>query len=112
MKRAPILLVLLLSGCMIRGAGVIPAIIGTAIVTAAIVSAVGPPPPRIVYVEPRAGYVYQRGYWTRDGDGWVWVDGQWESERPGYVWVSHHWDEQPDGTWRLIPGHWAREDAP
>jgi hypothetical protein len=80
----------------------------TVIVTAAIVTALTPPPPRVVYVpEPRPGYAWQPGYWTRDGDDWVWVDGRWIQLPPNYQWAPAHWEQAPDGTWRLIPGQWV-----
>ncbi|MFI5300358.1 MAG: YXWGXW repeat-containing protein [Polyangiales bacterium] len=81
-----------------------------ALITAVIVSAVRPPPPRVVYVpEPRSGYVWQPGYWTRDRDDWVWVEGGWIEQRPAYTWSPTHWEEAPDGTWRLVPGQWIPE---
>ncbi|MGZ6123792.1 MAG: YXWGXW repeat-containing protein [Myxococcales bacterium] len=41
---------------------------GTAILTAAIVSAAQPPAPRVVYAPPpRPGYTWQPGYWTPRG---------------------------------------------
>jgi hypothetical protein len=112
-SRLLVLLALSTSACFVRGAGLFPAIVGTAIVTAAIVSATRPPPPRVVYVpEARAGYVWAPGYWTKEGDEWVWVDGQWVAVQPGYAWSPAHWEEAPDGSWRLIPGQWVAEPAP
>jgi hypothetical protein len=108
-----VLLALTTSACFVRGAGLLPAIVGTAIVTAAVVSATQPPPPRVVYVpEPRAGYVWAPGYWTKDRDEWVWVDGQWVTVQPGYAWSPAHWEEAPDGSWRLMPGQWVAEPSP
>src|SRR5262245_24090346 len=77
------------AGCYVRGGpGLLAAVAGTAIVTAAIVSATAPPPPRVVYVPaPRRGYVWQPGYWVRERRHWVWVEGSWVSESPGYAWV-------------------------
>ena len=99
--------------CYGRAGFLVPAVLGTAIVTAAVVSASRPPPPRVVYVpESRPGYAWQPGYWTlHDGD-WVWVDGQWVALRPGYDWAPAHWEGEPDGTWRLIPGHWVPANEP
>jgi len=82
--------------------------LGAAIITAAVVSAMEPPPPRVVYVPaPRAGYAWQPGYWAREGDGWVWVEGQWIQLPPHYAWAPTHWEQAPDGTWHLIPGRWV-----
>jgi YXWGXW repeat-containing protein len=94
--------------CYWRGAGFPLAVASTAIVTAAIVSAAQPPPPRVVYVpEPRPGYAWQPGYWTRQDDQWVWVEGQWVALQPGYAWSPTHWEQTPDGEWRLVSGHWV-----
>jgi len=96
-------------GCYWRGPGAFPlALAETALVTAVIVSAVQPPPPRVVFVpEPRPGYTWQPGYWTRQDDQWVWVEGQWIGLQPGYAWSATHWEQVPDGSWRLVPGHWV-----
>ena len=116
MRRGAVLLVALVlalalasSACM-RGAGarLLPAMVGTAIVTAAVVSASRPPPPRVVYVPPpQPGYVWQPGYWTLVNDkDWVWVDGGWVAVQPGYTWSPTHWEQAPDGSWQLVPGRW------
>jgi hypothetical protein len=114
MRWSPLLaLVLASSACFPRGAGILPAIVGTALVTAAVVSAVRPPPPRVVYVpEPRPGYAWQPGYWTLHDGEWIWVDGQWLAIQPGYTWSPAHWEEAPDGAWRLAPGRWVAEPPP
>jgi hypothetical protein len=78
-----------------------------AVVTAAIVSSLEPPPPRIVEVPaPRPGYAWQPGYWQRDGDDWEWVDGQWVELPPHYTWAPAHWEGGGDGSWHFVPGHW------
>jgi hypothetical protein len=110
MRWSPLLLLALTSsGCLVRGGpGLFGAIVGTAIVTAAVVSATQPPPPRVVYVpEPRPGYAWQSGYWTLDQGQWVWVEGGWIPLQPGYTWSPAHWEPAPDGSWRLIPGQWV-----
>jgi hypothetical protein len=110
LTRALVLLMTFLSsGCFVRGGpGLFFLAADAAIVTAVIVSATEPPPPRILYVpEPRPGYAWQPGYWTlHDGD-WVWVDGGWVALPPGYAWAPAHWERIPDGTWRLVPGRWV-----
>jgi hypothetical protein len=96
------------SGCFRGGAGLFAAVAGTAIITAAIVSSMPPPPPRVVYVpEPRPGYAWQPGYWTRENDQWVWIEGGWVPAQPGYQWSPAHWERAPDGGWQLVPGRWA-----
>ena len=94
----------------VRGPGaMLVAMAGTAIVTAAIVSAVSPPPPpRVVVVPPpHPGYVWQPGFWTRRGGQWIWVDGYWIVAQPRYRWVPTRWEPLPDGTWQLAPGRWV-----
>jgi hypothetical protein len=79
-----------------------------AVVTAVIVSAVAPPPPQVVIVpEPRVGYVWQPGYWTRQNDQWVWFDGTWVQQRPSGHYEPTHWVQQPDGSWQLYQGQWV-----
>jgi len=113
MRLTPILFATALATAGCRGAGLFAAIAGTAIITAAIVSSRPPPPPRVVIVpEARAGYVWQPGYWTLEGQDWVWVDGQWLAIQPGYTWSPTHWIAQPDGTWKLVPGQWVLVGEP
>jgi hypothetical protein len=109
-----VLLALPQYGCLVRGpVGLVGAIATTAIVTAAIVSATQPPPPRVIYVpEPRAGYVWDPGYWTLDHGEWVWVDGRWVVDAPGYAWSPTHWEQAADGSWRLVPGQWLVPQQP
>ncbi len=93
------------TGCF-RGRGGFR-LLEAAVVTAVIVSSIQPPPPRVVVVETRPGYVWQAGYWTRQGDQWVWMDGAYVQERPNYQWSPAHWEQGNDGAWRLIPGQWV-----
>jgi len=98
---------LLGTGCFVGRHGGL-GLFEAALVTAVIVSAVAPPPPRVVIVPaPREGYVWQPGYWTRDGDDWAWVDGSWVAQRPNYQWQPSHWEQQQDGSWRLVPSQWV-----
>ena len=92
-----------------RGGEIFAAMAGTAIVTAAIVSASQPPPPRVVYAPPpRPGYSWQPGYWTKEHGDWVWMEGHWVACERDRVWVPSHWERAPDGYWELVPGYWAR----
>ena len=80
-----------------------------AVVTAVIVSALEPPPPRVVYMPaPREGFVWQAGYWTRQGDQWAWIEGGWIEQRPSYQWSPTHWEQTGDGSWQLVQGQWVR----
>jgi hypothetical protein len=53
-----------------------------------------PPPPRVVVVEPRPGYIWIDGVWIWSSGQWVWTDGYWEVERPGYVYVTGYWERR------------------
>jgi hypothetical protein len=68
-----------------------------------------PPAPRYEVVPaPRAGYVWQPGYYDwRDGRH-VWLRGHWVRERKGYYWHPNRW-EQRDGRWALERGRWDRQ---
>ncbi len=108
------LLLALAPGCYRHGGALLGAVIGYSIITAAIVSAHPPPPPYVVEAPPpRAGYVWQPGYWALDDeDRWVWVQGHWVARYPGYDWEPSRWVEDPDGHWRLMTGHWIAIPPP
>ena len=107
------LILLSTTGCVRGPLGLFAALVGTAVVTAAVVSASQPPPPRVVYVpEQRPGYSWQAGFWFRDRDQWVWIEGRWIPTQPGYQWSPTHWERSPDGTWRLVPGQWLPSAPP
>jgi hypothetical protein len=96
------------SGCFRGGGRLAGAVVEAALITAIVVSATQPPPPRVVYVPPpRMGYVWQPGYWTTQDNQWVWVEGTWIAEQPGYRWAPAHWEQVPDGSWRLVQGQWV-----
>lgn len=64
-----------------------------------------PPPPRVVVVDTRPGYVWIQGRWTRGGNRWVWSDGYWERERAGHVWEQGRWERRGRGhVW--VSGRW------
>jgi hypothetical protein len=68
-----------------------------------------PPAPRYEVVPaPRAGYIWQPGYYDWRNGRHVWVRGQWMRERKGYYWHPSRW-EQRDGRWTLERGKWDRE---
>jgi hypothetical protein len=93
-------------GCYPGRAGI--GLFEAAVATAIIVSAVQPPPPRVIIVpEARPGYVWQPGYWTQADGDWVWMDGTWIPERPAYRWVPTHWEQTPDGRWQLVQAQWV-----
>lgn len=70
---------------------------------------VAPPAPRHeVLPPPRAGYVWQPGYWDWRRGRHVWVRGHWIRERPGMYWHPNRW-EWRDGRWYLERGRWDRQ---
>ena len=95
-------------GCYRHGAALLGTAVGASIITAAVISSRPPPAPRVVYAPPpRAGYVWQPGYWTREGHRWTWVDGYWIRRQSEYEWQPARWVRDPDGRWQLLPGHWV-----
>jgi hypothetical protein len=70
---------------------------------------IAPPAPRYeVMPAPRAGYVWQPGYWDwRDGRH-HWRRGHWVRERSGYYYHPSRW-EQRNGRWHFERGRWDRE---
>ena len=70
---------------------------------------VAPPAPRYEVVPaPRAGYVWQPGYWDWHGDRHYWRKGYWVQERSGHYWHPSRW-ENHDGRWVMRQGTWQRE---
>jgi hypothetical protein len=110
---ASVLLVALLPGCRSAGGAFLGAVVGSSIVTAAVLSSRPPPPARVEYVPaPTPGYVWQPGYWALEDNQWVWTPGRWIPRHPGYAWAPAHWVEDPAGRWRLIPGQWLPDPPP
>ncbi len=116
MSLKPITMALLLAfvpGCFRHGGRFLGAVIGTSIITAAIISAHQPPPPYDAYAPPpRPGYAWQPGYWALDDGEWIWIPGRWIAQYPGYDWEPAHWVQDPSGEWRLLPGRWVRLPPP
>lgn len=70
---------------------------------------VAPPPPRYEVVPgPRAGYVWQPGFWEWRDHRHYWRRGHWVRERPGYVWYPSRWERRGE-RWVLERGRWHRE---
>lgn len=61
-----------------------------------------------VIPSPRAGYVWQPGYWDWRNGRHHWTKGYWVKERRGMHWHPNRW-EQRDGRWALERGKWDRE---
>jgi hypothetical protein len=88
--------------------GWLPCLCGSALATAAVVSATPPPaPPPQPAPPPRPGGVWQPGYWSLQNNQWVWIPGQWVAAQPGFAWQPSHWEQAPDGTWHLVEGRWV-----
>ena len=110
MRRLALLsLIVLSSGCWWgRGLGWLPCLCGSALATAAVVSATAPPaPPPQPAPPPRPASTWQPGYWSLQGGQWVWVEGQWVAAQPGYGWQPTHWEQAPDGSWHQVQGRWV-----
>jgi hypothetical protein len=97
---------LLLGALAVSSIGILPLPAAAAV---SVYLDVAPPAPRYEVVPaPRAGYVWQPGYWDWRGDRHYWRKGYWVRERPGYYWHPSRW-EQRDGRWFMRQGGWHRE---
>lgn len=71
---------------------------------------IGPPPLRVVAVQPMCpgpGYIWTPGYWANGGDGYYWVPGAWVmAPQPGLLWTPGYW-AFADGGYRWHPGYWG-----
>lgn len=90
---------LLATGCVVRAHGRVSAPVAYVEVQEE------PPPPRVVVVDTRPGYIWVEGRWTRHGNRWAWRDGYWERERAGYAWEQGRWERRGRGhVW--VEGRW------
>jgi hypothetical protein len=70
---------------------------------------VAPPAPRYEVVPaPRAGFVWQPGYYEYRHHQHVWHNGYWVKERRGMYWHPSRW-EQENGRYVFRQGVWDRE---
>lgn len=84
-------------GCVVRGSGYVQG------PTVEVYEE--PPPPRVVRVTPRAGYIWIDGRWDYRGGRYVWMDGRWERERVGYAWSQGRWERRGRShVW--VEGRW------
>lgn len=92
------------SGCVVRAQGHVGVPVGTVEVYDE------PPPPRVVVVETRPGFVWVEGRWVWSGNQWMWRDGYYERERAGMVWEQGRWEPRGrshvwvEGRWRAGGG--------
>jgi hypothetical protein len=88
------------SGCVVRAHGRIGVPVGVVMVEEE------PPPPRVVRVDVRPGFIYIQGRWVRNGGRWVWRDGRYERQRANQQWEQGRWERRGrnhvwvEGRWR------------
>jgi hypothetical protein len=93
------------SGCVVRAQGHVGAPVGYVEVYDE------PPPPRVVVVDTRPGFIWVEGRWVRSGNQWVWRDGYYERERAGQVWEQGRWERRGNGhVW--VEGRWRAGGGP
>jgi hypothetical protein len=64
-----------------------------------------PPPPRVVSMEVRPGFIFIEGRYVRNGNRWVWRDGYYERERAGYMYEQGRWENRGNRhVW--VEGRW------
>lgn len=87
------------TGCVIRAHGRVSAPVAYVEVQEE------PPPPRVVVVDTRPGFIWIEGRWTRHGNEWRWRDGYYERERAGMAWEQGRWERRGNGhVW--VDGQW------
>ena len=90
---------LLGTGCVVRAQGHVGAPVAFVEVED------DPPPPRVLVVETRPGFIWIEGRWARAGGQWVWRDGYYERERVGYYYDQGRWEPRGRGhVW--VEGQW------
>lgn len=71
---------------------------------------VGPPPLRVVAVQPMCpgpGYLWTPGYWAYGDAGYYWVPGAWVMPpQPGLLWTPGYWGFA-DGAYVFHRGYWG-----
>jgi hypothetical protein len=79
---------ILLGGCYVAGRGTVA-------------YEASPPPPRVVVVDARPGYVWVDGHWSWNYNRWYWNNGYYLVDRPGYTWIQGSYYGR-----RYRPGYW------
>ncbi len=63
---------------------------------------IGPPPLRVLAVQPVCpgpGYLWTPGYWAYGPDGYYWVPGTWGmAPQPGLLWTPGYWARARDNA--------------
>lgn len=89
-------------GCVVRGSG--HAYVRAPVAVVEIEQE--PPPPRVVVVDTRPGFIWVQGRWQYNGGRWHWHDGHYERERAGYAWQQGRWERRGRGhVW--VEGRWS-----
>lgn len=89
-------------GCVVRGSGG-AYISGPSVAVVEVEQE--PPPPRIVHVSHRPGYIWIDGRWNWRGGRWVWMNGRYERERVGHYWAPGRWERRGRGH-VYVEGRW------
>ncbi|MGH9486747.1 MAG: YXWGXW repeat-containing protein [Terriglobales bacterium] len=70
----------------------------------------GPPPLRVLAVQPMCpgpGYIWTPGYWSYQSGGYYWVSGEWVmAPQPGMLWTPGYWGFA-DGVYAWHGGYWG-----
>jgi hypothetical protein len=98
-------LVALSTGCVVHGHGRVHTGVHAHVSPVVVEVEEAPPPPRVVVVDTRPGFIWVEGRWHRHGGRWEWRDGHWERERAGHIWVQGRW-EQRGRRHVWVDGHW------
>ena len=64
-----------------------------------------PPPPREERYEPKAGFVWARGYYEWRNGQYEWHAGHWERPRANLHWEDARWERRGNG-WVFVEGGW------
>lgn len=104
-KVFPVVVLGLMAALMV---GVAPA--ASAQVAVGVSVRIGPPPLRVVAVQPIApgpGYLWTPGYWAYGPAGYYWVNGAWVmAPAPGMLWTPGYWGWE-GGLYRWHVGYWG-----
>lgn len=89
-------------GCVVRGSGG-AYISGPSVAVVEVEQE--PPPPRVVHVTARPGFIWIDGRWNWRGGRWVWMDGRYERQRVGHYYAPGRWERRGRGH-VYVEGRW------
>ncbi len=88
------------AGCVVRGSGHVSAPVAMVEVYEE------PPPPRVVTVSQRPGFIWIDGRWDHRGGRYVWMDGRYERQRANSSYQQGRWERRGRGhVW--VEGRWG-----